>query len=994
VLAAGAVFALCAGLYRHEAQAIELRQREREAARVGMYTHYLRSELRPVTRDLRTLASGDGLTAYLDGGKESDRARAVTRAVFASRLQPSYERIRFLDENGREVFRVNRGGEIDAAAVGRDLSLQRFFREAWAVPRGAVYQSAFDLNLEGDRVARPIKPTLRFAMPVWDSAGRKRGVYVINFPGNDLLAHLQRLVPAYGHRLRVLNAGGYWIKGDTSDEEWGFVLEERGGHTLARTEPELWARIQREPAGQALRAGGLFSWQQVNPAVLEHGVIDQVVAGDKYLVIASQVSAGEWGALFAGLRNIFLVVTPVLMVLAGGGTWLLLGRRRALDALRRSEESLAITLNSIGDAVLATDTAGRITLLNPVAEELTGWKLAEARGRPVGEVFHIIHEETRAPAPIPVEAVLATGEVRGLANHTALIARNGTERAIADSAAPLRDRTGRILGVVLVFRDVTASRRAQAELDRFFTLSVDFLCISAADGYFKRVSPGVTAMLGWTVEEFLATPYLELVHPDDVAATGEEVKKQMESGSAVLNFENRYRHKDGSWRVLSWRSVPDQASGLMYATARDVTESKRIAAEMARTNVELDRSRAELRSLFESLPGLYLVLTPDFDIVTASDAYFQSTMLQREAVVGRNLFDVFPINPDDPAADGARNVRASLERVRETRQPDTMPVQKYDIRRPDGTYEERFWNPIHSPLLGPDRQLLYIIHRVEDVTDFVHAQKAGGSTVDLHSRMQKMEADIFQGTQKIQAAKEQLEVANKELESFSYSVSHDLRAPLRHIQGYVEMLTRETKDGLSEKAQRYLRTISEAGREMGTLIDDLLAFSRMGRSEMAEREVDLGALVTEVQRGLEPATRDRNIRWTIGALPVVRGDAAMLRQVLVNLLGNAVKYSRGRDPAEIEVGTAGTDEGRTVFFVRDNGAGFDMKYADKLFGVFQRLHRADEFEGTGIGLATVRRIIARHGGRTWAEGALNAGATFYFSLQPLPPPGGSTPSPS
>jgi light-regulated signal transduction histidine kinase (bacteriophytochrome) len=188
-----------------------------------------------------------------------------------------------------------------------------------------------------------------------------------------------------------------------------------------------------------------------------------------------------------------------------------------------------------------------------------------------------------------------------------------------------------------------------------------------------------------------------------------------------------------------------------------------------------------------------------------------------------------------------------------------------------------------------------------------------------------------------------------------------------------------------------LKTIAAASRAMGQLIDDLLAFSRMGRTEMQQTTVDLAALLKEAQRNLESAAPDRNIRWNEAPLPKVRGDPAMLRQVFANLLGNAVKYSRQRDPAEIEVGCAGEEEGRIVLFVRDNGAGFDMKYAGKLFGVFQRLHRTEEFEGTGIGLANVRRIINRHGGRTWAEGAVGKGATFYFTLAPAPavqPPSG------
>jgi PAS domain S-box-containing protein len=230
----------------------------------------------------------------------------------------------------------------------------------------------------------------------------------------------------------------------------------------------------------------------------------------------------------------------------------------------------------------------------------------------------------------------------------------------------------------------------------------------------------------------------------------------------------------------------------------------------------------------------------------------------------------------------------------------------------------------------------------------------------------------------------ELAVVNQELEAFSYSVSHDLRAPLRHIHGYVEMLQRATDGQLSDKAMHYLKTITDASEEMGQLIDDLLAFSRVGRAEIRGTSVQPGELVQDVIRSLEMAIKDRPIVWQIASLPTVVGDVSLLKQVLTNLIDNAVKYTRTCDRATIEIGCAGEEAGRVVLFVRDNGVGFDMQYAHKLFGVFQRLHRPEEFEGTGIGLATVRRIVARHGGRVWAEGAIDKGATFYFTLERSP----------
>jgi signal transduction histidine kinase len=226
----------------------------------------------------------------------------------------------------------------------------------------------------------------------------------------------------------------------------------------------------------------------------------------------------------------------------------------------------------------------------------------------------------------------------------------------------------------------------------------------------------------------------------------------------------------------------------------------------------------------------------------------------------------------------------------------------------------------------------------------------------------------------------ELQAINKELEAFAYSVSHDLRAPIRHIAGFTELLQKNSASVLDERSQRHTTMILESAKKMGNLIDDLLAFSRIGRAEAHKTMVSLQQLVQEAQSEVAQETDGRNINWKIGRLPACYGDRSMLRLALINLLANAVKFTRTRPQAEIEIASTNHNPDQIVVSIKDNGVGFDMKYVNKLFGVFQRLHATEAFEGTGIGLATVQRIVHRHGGRVWAEGLVDGGATFYFSL--------------
>jgi light-regulated signal transduction histidine kinase (bacteriophytochrome) len=283
-------------------------------------------------------------------------------------------------------------------------------------------------------------------------------------------------------------------------------------------------------------------------------------------------------------------------------------------------------------------------------------------------------------------------------------------------------------------------------------------------------------------------------------------------------------------------------------------------------------------------------------------------------------------------------------------------------------------------------RLLTNIREREDVEQALREQLIERQRAEQALRRSHDELDrkVKERTAELRKANDDLHSVNTELEAFAYSVSHDLRAPLRHIAGFTEVLQRHSEPVLDDDSRRQIGMIMEAANRMDSLVDDLLAFSRLSRAETQTITIDLNQLVKEVVSQIAPDVQDRNIAWRIGCLPVCHGDPSMLRLVFANLVSNAVKFTRTRDQAEIEIDSLNQRLDEVVVFVKDNGVGFDMKYKDKLFGVFQRLHSQQAFEGTGIGLATVQRIIHRHGGRVWAEGSVNNGAIFYVAL---PKPG-------
>lgn len=515
---------------------------------------------------------------------------------------------------------------------------------------------------------------------------------------------------------------------------------------------------------------------------------------------------------------------------------------------------------------------------------------------------------------------------------------------------PYKLGSARIEPALRALRGLTADNPRQAErLDRLES------AMAGATAIMRELIArrGTTGSADGLVETLLAGKKFSDQVRQVVAEMVAEERRRLSERSARAGFEQR--------RAVVVFGFGSLLGITLVATAGLLV--RRDFHQRVRAEAALRTSEAEYRTLFESMDEGFCVIevlfdgggrATDYRFLRLNPAFAKHTGMA--GAQGRTMRELAPA------------LEAfwfeTFGHIALTGEPARFQNRAAELHRWFDVYAFRYGDPIH-------RQVAIMFR---DITERKQQEE----------QIRRLNADLQQRATL-------LEATNQELEAFSYSVSHDLRAPLRHIDGFASLLQKNSADRLDELGRRHLATISASARQMGRLIDDLLSFSRMGRAAIQPRGLeDHNALVASVIQEGRWERPDRPIAWQIAALPPVRADRAMLHQVWTNLLDNAVKYSGKVSAPRIEIGGQ-TDPatGEQVFFVRDNGAGFDMRYADKLFGVFQRLHGPAEFEGTGIGLANVRRIILRHGGRTWAEGAVDRGATFYFSLPANPTPAAS-----